>query len=81
MGTIPVDAGSRLAVRSFDGQTIQWNASPYALYTLESSTNFSDWVPFGLPLVATNTNAGTSVNLLPSGDAQKFLRVRFGYAP
>jgi len=81
MGTIPVEADSRLAVRSFDGQTIQWTASPYALYTLESSTNLSSWAPFGLPVVATNTNAGTSVNLLPSGDAKKFLRVRFGHAP
>ena len=81
MGTVPVNADSRLAVRSFDGQTIQWTASPYALYTLESSTNLSNWAPFGLPVVSTNTNASMTVNLLPSGDAKKFLRVRFGHAP
>jgi hypothetical protein len=80
MGTVPVNADSRLSVRSFDGQTIQWSASPYALYTLESSTNFVSWVPFGLPVVSTSTNASTRVDLLPSpATPRQFLRVRFGH--
>lgn len=79
LGTIPVNADSRLAVRSFDGQTIQWNASPYALYTLESSTNLATWLPFGLPVVPVSTNASTLVDLLPSASPKKFLRVRFGH--
>ena len=80
LGTVPVSADSRLAVRSFDGQTIQWSASPYALYTLESSTNFVSWVPFGLPVVAVSTNASTRVDLLPSpATPRQFLRVRFGH--
>ena len=81
-GTSPVNADSRLAVRSFDGQTIRWDASPYALYTLESSTNFVSWVPFGLPVVPASTNAVTRVDLLPAPAVPKqFLRVRFGHAP
>ncbi len=80
-GTSPVDPNSRLAVRAFDGQTLEWTASPYALYTLESSTDLSAWVPFGLPVVPGNTNASIPVDLLPSGDRKKFLRVRFGHAP
>lgn len=79
LGTIPVRADSRLAVRSFDGQTIQWDASPYALYTLESSTNLATWLPFGWPVVPASTNASTRVDFLPSDAAKKFLRVRFGY--
>jgi hypothetical protein len=81
LGTSPVDTDSRLAVRAFDGQTLQWTASPYALYTFESSTDLSNWTPFGLPVVPTTTNASVQAGLLPSADAQKFLRVRFGHAP
>jgi len=80
LGTVPVNADSRLAVRSFDGQTIQWTASPYALYTFESSTNLSTWVPFGLPVVPASGNASTRVDLLPSATTNKFLRVRFGHS-
>lgn len=78
-GTIPVNADSRLAVRSFDGQTIQWSASPYALYTLESSTDLATWLPFGLPVVPPSTNASTRVDLLPSVSPKQFLRVRLGH--
>lgn len=81
LGTDPLDANSRLAVRFFDGQTIQWSASPYALYILESSTNLSDWVPFGLPVVPTTANASSPVNFSSTADFKKFLRVRFGHAP
>lgn len=80
LGTDPVDAGSRLAVRDFDGQTLQWTASPYTLYTFESSTDLSTWVPFGLPVVPAAANASASVDLLPSALPKKFLRVRFGHA-
>ena len=79
-GTVPVDANSRLAVRSFDGQTIQWNASPYALYTLESSDDLAGWQPFGWPVVPATTNGSVRVDLLPSASPKKFLRVRFGHA-
>lgn len=78
-GTIPVDANSRLAVHSFDGQTIQWSASPYALYTLESSADLAGWTPFGWPVVPATTNGSVRVDLLPSASPNKFLRVRFGY--
>ncbi len=82
LGTVPVDTSSRLAVRSFDGRTIEWHASPYALYTLESSTDLATWLPYGLPVVPTATNASTRVDLLPSPSTPKqFLRVRFGYSP
>jgi hypothetical protein len=82
LGTNPVNADSRLAVRSFDGQTIQWNASPYALYTLESSTDLASWLPYGLPVRPVSTNASVSVDLLPDPSTPKrFLRVRFGHAP
>ena len=80
LGTVPVDADSRLAVRSFDGQTLEWLASPYALYTFESSTDLSTWTPFGLPVVPVSTNGSTRVDLLPSVAARQFLRVRFGHS-
>jgi hypothetical protein len=82
LGTVPVDAASRLAVRSFDGRTIEWHASPYALYTLESSTDLTTWQPYGLPVVPVTIDASTRVDFLPSPSTPKqFLRVRFGYSP
>ena len=79
VGTFPADADSRLAVRFFDGQTIEWNASPYSLYTFESSTDLAAWLPFGLPVVPVSTNASTRVELFPSVSPRKFLRIRFGH--
>lgn len=81
MGTIPVNADSRLAVRAFDGRTIQWNAVPHALYTLESSADLVHWFPHGWPVVPVTTDASSPADPPIPSTPKKFFRVRFGHAP
>jgi hypothetical protein len=75
-GTNPTDRNSLLAVTAFDGTTLQWTASPYLLYLVESSTNLSTWSPFGNPVVPTTSTGQAAAAFVPSGTSRAFYRVR-----
>lgn len=77
LGTSPVDAASRLKTLSFDSASLQWSATPYLLYTVESSTDLLTWTRFGnpaLPITSTGQSAGS---FIPAATARKFYRVQF----
>lgn len=78
LGTSPVDAFSRLRSTAFTASTLEFPASPYALYTIESSPDLTTWTRFGNPIVPTTTTGTASANFVPSAVAKRFYRVRFG---
>jgi hypothetical protein len=77
MGTSPVDATSRLRVTSFAAANLEWRATPYQLYTVESSTNLQTWTRFGNPVLATGFTGASDKIFVPSGSANRFYRVVF----
>jgi hypothetical protein len=78
LGTSPVDARSRLRSTAFTASTFEFPASPYALYTLESSPDLTTWTRFGNPIVPTTTTGSASGDFIPSALAKRFYRIRFG---
>lgn len=78
LGTVPVNAVSRLRVTSLTSSTLEWPASPYALYTVESSSDLATWSRFGNPIVPTTSTGSASGNFVPAATTKKFYRVKFG---
>lgn len=78
LGTSPVNALSRLRSTAFTASTLEFPASPYALYTLESSPDLTAWTRFGNPIVPTATTGSASGDFVPSALAKRFYRIRFG---
>ncbi|WP_395737794.1 matrixin family metalloprotease [Prosthecobacter sp.] len=77
LGTSPVDANSRLKTTALDGASLQWSATPYLLYYIESSTDFTTWTRFGNPVVPTTTTGLSSGTFNPASPARKYYRVHF----
>lgn len=78
IGTSPVDAVSRLRTSSFTTSMLQWPASPYSLYTIESSPDLTTWTRFGNPVLATTGTGSTTGDFVPAATSKKFYRIRFG---
>ena len=78
LGTTPVSMDSRLKVTSITSGALSWPASPYALYTIESSTDLSSWSRFGNPVVPTTTTGSASGTFATTSPVKRFYRVRFG---
>jgi len=77
LGTSPVDAASRLQMLSFDATTLQWSATPYLLYTVESSSDLLMWTRFGNPTVPTTSIGQASGSFIPAATERRFYRVQF----
>ncbi len=77
IGTNPIDATSRLKVLAFDAASLQWSATPYLLYTIESSTDLTTWTRFGNPVLPTTNTGLSSSTFIPAAIARKFYRVQF----
>ncbi|WP_395752024.1 matrixin family metalloprotease [Prosthecobacter sp.] len=77
LGTSPIDANSRLKTTSFDGASLQWSATPYLLYYVESSPDATTWTRFGNPVLPTTTTGLSSGTFIPAATARKFYRVHF----
>lgn len=77
IGTSPVDAGSRLKVLSLSPTTLQWPASPYSLYNVESSTDLGAWTRLGNPISPTTTTGSAAADFFPAATPKKFYRVVF----
>jgi hypothetical protein len=77
IGTSPVDGSSRLKTVSFDAASLQWAATPYLLYYLESSPDATTWTRYGNPVLPTTTTGLSSGSFIPAATARKFYRVQF----
>lgn len=77
LGTNPNDPQSRLRVAAFSSGTLQWPASPYQLYTIESSENLTSWSRFANPVLPTSTTGVLSATFIPVATAKRFYRVKF----
>jgi len=74
MGSHPARSWSNLRLLVFTGTALTFEARPYDVYTLETSTNASLWTPLGFSLQPIGTN-GAFTNL-PSGQPGRYFRVR-----
>ena len=77
LGTSPIDPASRLKTLSFNATTLQWSATPYLLYYIESSTDLINWTRFGNPTLPTTSTGQASGSFIPAATARKFYRVQF----
>ena len=73
MGTDPKSATSRLNITSFASGTLNWQATPYELYEVQSSTDLVTWV-IDHPAVVPTT--GTGSRSVDTSAAHKFFRVK-----
>lgn len=73
-GTSPVDAGSVLRFTSVSAGALSWLATPYELYEVQATTDFTNWFRAGNPVVPTTTNGSfTSFPVSPTN--RLFFRV------
>lgn len=72
-GTSPVDAGSVLRFSSSSMTGLNWLATPYELYEVQATTDFTNWFRAGNPVVPTTTN-GSFTNF-PAATNRLFFRV------
>src|ERR1700722_8669171 len=73
LGSDPTDKNSNLKITSFGTNNLQWQAKPYELYDLYSSTNLTNWTLAINPLTPTN-NPGVATNF-SNGGPKQFFRV------
>ncbi|MEN9575048.1 MAG: hypothetical protein RL514_2903 [Verrucomicrobiota bacterium] len=72
-GTSPVDANSVLRFTSGSATGVNWLATPYELYEVQATTDFTNWFRAGNPVVPTTTN-GSFTNF-PASTNRLFFRV------
>lgn len=70
LGTSPTDAGSVLRFTSGTTAGLNWLATPYEVYEVQGTTNFTNWFRVGNPIVPTTTN-GSFTNF-PATDRMFF---------
>ena len=72
LGTNPTNAASVLRFTATSAAGLNWLATPYEVYEVQGTTNFTNWVRVGNPVVPTTTN-GSFTNF-PAGN-RMFFRV------
>ena len=72
-GTSPVDANSVLRFTAISTSSLAWLATPYELYEVHATTDFTNWFRAGNPVVPTTTN-GSFTNF-PAATNRLFFRV------
>ena len=73
LGTNPTNAASVLRFTSISPTNLNWFATPYELYEVEASANFTNWFRMGNPVMPTTTN-GSLTNFTASTN-RLFFRV------
>lgn len=73
LGTNPTNAASVLRFTSSSATGLNWLATPYELYEVEATTDFTNWFRAGNPVVPTTTN-GSFTNF-PAATNRLFFRV------
>jgi hypothetical protein len=72
LGTNPTNAASVLRFTAVTASNLAWFATPYEVYEVQATTNFTNWSRVGNPVVPTTTN-GTFTNI-PSA-SRMFFRI------
>ncbi|MFA6546765.1 MAG: matrixin family metalloprotease [Limisphaerales bacterium] len=73
LGTDPTSASSVLRFTSVSAGSLTWLATPYELYEVQATTDFTNWFRAGNPVVPTTTN-GSFTNF-PAATNRLFFRV------
>lgn len=73
LGTDPTSASSVLRFTSITASGLTWFATPYELYEVQATTDFTNWFRTGNPVVPTTTN-GSFTNF-PASTNRLFFRV------
>lgn len=73
LGTDPTSTNSVLRFTSSSASSLSWLASPYELYEVQATTDFTNWFRAGNPVVPTTTN-GSFTNF-PASTNRLFFRV------
>lgn len=73
LGTNPTNANSVLRFTAITASSLAWFATPYDLYEVQATTDFTNWFRAGNPVVPTTTN-GSFTNF-PSSTNRLFFRV------
>jgi hypothetical protein len=72
LGTDPTNAASVLRFTAVTASNLAWFATPYEVYEVQATTNFTNWFRVGNPIVPTTTN-GSFTNFPATG--RLFFRV------
>lgn len=73
LGTNPTNAASVLRFTAVTASSLAWFATPYELYEVQATTDFTNWFRAGNPVVPTTTN-GSFTNF-PASTNRLFFRV------
>ncbi len=74
LGSDPTDKTSNLRITSFEPTSIEWQAKPYEIYELYSSTNLTTWVRAVNPITPTTTVGSATI---PATSARgRFFRIQ-----
>ena len=73
LGTNPTNAASVLRFTSSSATSLTWFATPYEVYEVQGTTDFTNWFRAGNPVVPTTTN-GSFTNF-PASTNRLFFRV------
>jgi hypothetical protein len=72
LGSAPTNKNSNLRITYFSPTNIQWQAKGYEVYELLGSTNLTNWVRVGSPIVPTNFAPATDLYNLTNSIGQAF---------
>ena len=79
-GTDPSDASDKLTVELLsleDGQRLQWNAKPGAVYQLQNSNNLNgNWINVGEPVLASESETGISLRSVGDVNFYRIKKIR-----
>ena len=79
-GTDPSDASDKLTVELLnleDGQRLQWNAKPGAVYQLQNSNNLNgSWINVGEPVLASESETGISLRSVGDVNFYRIKKIR-----
>jgi hypothetical protein len=75
--TNPRNGASALRGLTATPTQLEWAATPYLLYTVESSADLQNWVPLGNPVLPTGNRASVTGDFAGGGQSRRFFRVRW----
>jgi hypothetical protein len=74
LGSDPTDKTSNLRITSFGTTNIQWQAKPYEIYEIYTSTNLTSWVRAMNPITPTDVVGSATVST--NGSRRQFFRIQ-----
>src|SRR5262249_31931214 len=74
LGSDPTDKTSNLRITSFGITNIQWQAKPYELYEIYTSTNLTSWVRAMNPITASDVVGSATIST--NASRRQFFRMQ-----